>query len=267
MELKVLIFCPSLHQRAQCFPDVHLLLSSGQWVGVLADPWIGEFRLVATLCSHSSTNFPKIVFFVSSCLPCPAQSLVSGMTSPVICFPWPTCLQNISYLQPGGAPFPHCFYIGAWHPWQSHRILHPQTPVKSCQVWAVHSGKRSSAQRCIAQELNSNKLCFVLGESCSSVLLADLHNACLLWPGSYWCLLCCFALPGMGPEGFNLRVMLVHGLWLLLVAHLSSSRCRETPGRTWLCGQRRRWRYAWWFPGERGWVHWAGNWFCIENFV
>jgi hypothetical protein len=125
---------PFLSRRAQGFPDVTLLLPPGRWVGVFAGSQIGVCRLVATPSSHSTANFPKKKSFVSSCPPFPEKYLVSGTTSPLIHLLWPAHLQCIASLQPGGAPFPHCFYRGRGCPWQSHSILHPQTPVKSCLV-------------------------------------------------------------------------------------------------------------------------------------
>jgi hypothetical protein len=54
---------PSVSRRAQGLSDVTLLLSPGRWVWVLAGSRIGVCRLVVTLCSHSTANFPKNASF------------------------------------------------------------------------------------------------------------------------------------------------------------------------------------------------------------
>ena len=73
MEHKVLIIFSFFLPQCSMYPNVSLLLSPGWWAGVLAGSQIGEFRLVATLCSHSTADLPNNAFFcvVSSPLSVP----------------------------------------------------------------------------------------------------------------------------------------------------------------------------------------------------
>ncbi len=137
-----------------------------------------------TLCSHSTANFPKNAFFRVVLSPLSGTVFGIWKNFPFHSFATACLLCNALLLcsREGGA-FPHCFYRGGRCLWQSRRILHLRTPVKSCLVRHVHGRKHSSSQRCITQTLNSNNLCFVLGELRTLLLLADLCSACSLQPG------------------------------------------------------------------------------------
>ncbi len=72
---RVSLMRPSVSSRAQGLPDLTLLLSPGECVGVWAGSRISVCRLVVTLCSHSTANFPKKASF------CVVLSPLSGKGS------------------------------------------------------------------------------------------------------------------------------------------------------------------------------------------
>ncbi len=251
--------------------DVSLMfpyfLSPGWWVGMLTGSQIGEFRLVATVCTHSTTNFPSNTFFCV--ILSPLSGTIFGIWDDFLCHLFAVaCLlathflfcsregrcSPIVFTKVDNALSNHVAYSIRkllWNlVWFDMSMAENAVPPKGASPG--HWISRNCASSLWSHVLWYCQQIFVTLVRCGQDLI-DVNSIVLhrqVWVH----------------EGFNPGVTLVHRLWLLLAACLASSRCQETPGRAWLCRPWCRWRDAWRFPGGDlvallgirvpcGWVH------------